>query len=149
MTTVAYETDFYGWALQQADLLKSRRFNDVDLNHLIEELQIMGARERRELVNRLCVLLKHLLKWQYEPEHRGRSWVNSIREQRRMIPKHLKDNPSLKGSFLELWEEAYQDARKEAAEETSLPLQMFPDQCQWTLEQAIDSDFWPESEQGQ
>ena len=144
MGAVAYDSDFYGWTQEQADLLQQRQFDKVDLQHLVEELQSMGARERRELVNRLCVLLMHLLKWQYEPDRRGRSWVNSIREQRRMIPKHIRDNPSLKVQFGELWDEAYEDARKEAAEETSMPVQTFPMACPWTYEQAIDPDFWPE-----
>ena len=145
MNAVSYEHDFYGWIQSQVALLQTRQFEQVDLEHLIEDLQIMGARERRELVNRLCVLLMHLLKWQYEPERRGKSWVNTIREQRRMIPKHLKDNPSLKGVFQELWLEAYDDARKEAALETSLPLQLFPNECLWTFEQVIDHEFWPEA----
>ena len=62
-----------------------------------------------------------------------------------MIPKHLKDSPSLKGVFQELWLEAYDDARKEAALETSLPLQLFPSECLWTFEQVIDHEFWPEA----
>ena len=141
----SYEQDFYGWTQEQAKLLQSRDFDKLDWEHLVEELHIMGARERRELVNRLCLLLMHLLKWQYEPERRGRSWVNTIREQRRMIPKHIKDNPSLKGTFSELWEEAYADALIEVVAETSLPKQTFPPLCQWTYQQAIDPDFWPEA----
>lgn len=144
MALASYEQDFYGWIQNQVALLQNRCFEQVDLEHLIEELQIMGARERRELVNRLCVLLMHLLKWQYEPERRSKSWVNTIREQRRMIPKHLQDNPSLKGVFPALWSEAYDDARKEAALETSLPLQIFPNECPWTFEQVMDNEFWAE-----
>lgn len=144
MALASYEQDFYGWIQNQVALLQNRCFEQVDLEHLIEELQIMGARERRELVNRLCVLLMHLLKWQYEPERRSKSWVNTIREQRRMIPKHLQDNPSLKGVFPALWSEAYDDARKEAALETSLPLQIFPNECPWMFEQVMDNEFWAE-----
>ena len=145
MSASAYDLDFYGWTQEQAVLMKHRRINELDWEHLIEEVESMGARERRELVNRLCILLMHLLKWQYQPNYRGRSWVNSIREQRRMIPKHMKDNPSLKSSLSELWEEAYEDARKEASDETSLPLQTFPEQCQFTIEDALNPDFFPDS----
>jgi hypothetical protein len=139
-----YESDYYGWTLEQADLIKSKRLDEVDFEHLIEELESMGASERRELLNRLRVLLAHLLKWKYQPEFRGRSWVNSIREQRRMIPVHLKQNPSLKGKLDEFMLDGYELARGVAADETGLPESTFPQECPWTFEQAMNAEFWPE-----
>ncbi|MGH8555990.1 MAG: DUF29 domain-containing protein, partial [Methylococcales bacterium] len=53
----------------------------------------MGASERRELINRLAVLSAHLLKWQYQPSFRGRSWQITIKEQRRQLQRLLNDNP--------------------------------------------------------
>ena len=144
MSTVTYEQDFFSWTVEQAALLKQRRFDLLDIAHLVEELEEMGQSEKRALVSFIEVLLMHLLKWQYEPERRSKSWVNTIREQRRMIPKHLQDNPSLKGVFPALWSEAYDDARKEAALETSLPLQIFPNECPWMFEQVMDNEFWAE-----
>lgn len=60
MATVVYESDFYGWTLEQTNLLKNGLF---DREHLVGELQSMSARERRELLSRLRVLMMHLLKW--------------------------------------------------------------------------------------
>ena len=59
-----YDTDFYAWVQDQAALLAARRFEELDLPHLVEELQLMGSSERGELANRLSVLLAHLLKLQ-------------------------------------------------------------------------------------
>jgi len=52
MGAVAYEQDFHQWALQQAELLHKAAFEKLDVTHLIEELQAMSARERRELISR-------------------------------------------------------------------------------------------------
>ncbi|MGB5599285.1 MAG: DUF29 domain-containing protein [Thiothrix litoralis] len=139
-----YESDYYGWTLEQADLIKNKRLDEVDFDHLIEELESMGASEKRELLNRLRVLLMHLLKWAYQPEYRGRSWVNTIREQRRMIPVHLKQNPSLKSKLEEFMLDGYALGRGGAADETGLPESTFPEECPWTFEQAMNAEFWPE-----
>ncbi|MGH8654156.1 MAG: DUF29 domain-containing protein, partial [Gammaproteobacteria bacterium] len=88
-----HNVDFYAWTEQQANLLKSGKLADVDLEYLIEELNSMGASERRELINRLAVLSAHLLKWQYQPSFRGRSWQITIKEQRRQLQRLLNDNP--------------------------------------------------------
>ena len=56
----------------------------------------MGKRDRRELVSRLTVLLADLLKWQFQPQFRSKSWQFTLREQRTQIAKLLKDSPSLK-----------------------------------------------------
>lgn len=143
-TATKYESDYYGWTLEQADLIKNKRLNEVDFDHLLEELESMGASEKRELLNRLRVLLLHLLKWQHQPEFRGRSWVNTIREQRRMIPVHLKQNPSLKGKLDEFMLDGYELGRGGAADETGLPESTFPPECPWTFEQAMNPEFWPE-----
>lgn len=144
MGAIQYETDYYAWTVEQADLLRNKRVGEVDIEHLIEELESMGASEKRELLNRLKVLLAHLLKWQYQPEYRGRSWVNTVREQRRMIPVHLKQNPSLKGKLVEFMLDGYELGRGVAADETGLPENTFPPECPWSFEQMLDHTFFPD-----
>lgn len=91
-----YESDFYAWTKEQAELLKHKTWEALDLPNLIEEIESLGRQERQELRNRLGVLLGHLLKWQYQPLNRGNSWLATIREQRREAARVLKENPSLK-----------------------------------------------------
>jgi hypothetical protein len=139
-----HDQDFYGWTQEQSRLLRAGRYEEVDFEHLIEEIESMGARERRELKSRLIVLLQHLLKWQFQPSHRSRSWLLTIKDQRRMIPDHLRDNPSLKPSLETLLEESYVLAKGKAADETDIPESAFPDSCPWTLQEVMDSEFLPE-----
>ena len=56
-----YEDDFYGWLLEQADLLRSRRFDDLDLDHVAAELEGLSKSEFSRLGSTLRVLLMHML----------------------------------------------------------------------------------------
>jgi len=138
-----YQQDFYSWARQQARLLRESRFQELDLSLLAEEVEDMGNRQYEQLESRLEVLFMRLLKWVHQPAYQGASWRRSIQEQRRKIPKHLRKNPGLKSSLPEIIVSAYEDARQGAADETGLPLSSFPASCPWSLEQALDADFWP------
>src|SRR2546428_13059372 len=91
-----YETDFFAWTQEQARLLRERRWDDLDLENLVDEVESVGGSERREIRNRLTVLLGHLLKWKYQPGHRGPSWTGTIFEQRGQLADVLRDSPSLR-----------------------------------------------------
>lgn len=139
-----HESDFHAWTEIQAELLRQGRLAELDTEHLIEELESMGASERRELGNRLAVLLAHLLKWRYQPERRGRSWMLTIKEQRQRARRVLRDNPSLKPRLPALIQDAYLDARVMAERETGLDEGAFPEACPWTGEQVLDDGFRPD-----
>ncbi|MSW82828.1 MAG: DUF29 family protein, partial [Actinobacteria bacterium] len=72
--TSLYEADFYAWANQQAALLRRGKLSSADIAHIAEEIESMGKSEKRELINRLTVLLLQLLKWRFQPGLRGNSW---------------------------------------------------------------------------
>ena len=143
MSAQLHNHDFYTWTHQQAELLREGRFNELDTEHLIEELASMGARERRELGNRLAVLLAHLLKWQYPPERRGNSWQRTIKIQRIEINDLLADNPGLKNELAELFAKAYQKARVLAADETHFDETAFPMEPPFDLREVLDLEFFP------
>ena len=144
MSNTLYEQDFYAWANEQARLLRAGRLGDADIEHIAEEIESMGKTEKRELVSRLKVLLMHMLKWQYQPTHRGASWQATIRVQRRELARHMADNPSLKTVFPQSLAEGYGDAAIEAAAETGLLESTFPVSCPWSTEQFMAPDFWPD-----
>jgi hypothetical protein len=138
-----YNTDFFAWTQAQASLLREEALEDLDLPNLAEELEAMGRRERRELINRLTILLLHLLKWQVQPDLRSRSWQNTIRTQRREIDLLLDDSPSLRAVLDECMIVAYPRACADATEETGLLLPSFPEACPYTPAQILDSGFLP------
>ena len=139
-----YEKDFYAWTVRNAKLIRYGKFSEVDVEHVAEEIECMGRSEKRELINRLAVLMAHLLKWQFQTERRSRSWEDTIEEQRISISDLLEDNPSLKHEINNKIDHAYRLAVFTAARETGLNKVTFPLACVFTLEQCLDSRFFPE-----
>jgi len=144
MITSLYEQDFYAWTKQQIDILKSGMLSDLDVDCLIKELESMGASEKRELVHRLALLLGHLLKWVYQPERRGNSWLATIDEQRLEVIDLIEDNPSLKYQLAQQFQKAYVKAVLFAVKETNFPKSTFPDSSPFSLEQILDKNYLPE-----
>jgi len=140
-----YETDFYGWVQDQVGSLRAGDLSQLDVMHLIDEVEDMGRSLQRALESRLEVLLMHLLKWQYQANLRSPSWRFTIKEQRRRIAKLLKKNPSLSSTVTETLVDAYESAVAAASAETGYEEAVFPTRCPWSFEQAIDPDFWPET----
>lgn len=141
--TTLYEGDYYAWIQRQVEMLRMRHWAGLDTETLIQEISSMGASERRELINRLAVLLAHLLKWQYQPSLQGRSWFLTLKEQRRQLARLLADNPSLHARLSGFIVEAYGDAILMAARETGLNETIFPVECPYSGEQIMDMEFCP------
>ena len=139
-----YETDYYAWALQNAELMKQGRFEDLDTAHLIEEIESMGASEKRALENSLIELMLHLLKWQFQKKRRGSNWEISIHKQRIAVEKILHDNPSLKYQLHERILECYVYASRYVVAETKLLLTKFPTECPYSMEQLADTEYMPD-----
>ena len=142
-TSNLYETDFYAWTLEQAKLLQEGAWEHLDIVNLVEEIESLGKQVRQELRNRLGILLGHLLKWQFQPNKRSKSWFFTLREQRRRIRQLLDENPSLKPYLPEAVQKAYEDGIDLAARETSLIDEHFPAECPYAIEQILDATFFP------
>ena len=138
-----YESDFHGWATLQAQLLREGRVTEADLHNLAEEINDLAGNRRKELRNRLTVLLMHLLKWQYQPGLRSRSWKLTIDEQRSEATELLDENPSLRPALLASIERGYHYALIRAERETGLPQTSFPATCPYASEQVLDLTFFP------
>ncbi|MCK5521825.1 MAG: DUF29 domain-containing protein [Thiomargarita sp.] len=143
MATKGYEKDFYIWLMANAELLRQRRLTEIDLDNIAEELESMAKRDKRELLNRLKVLLMHLLKWQFQADKRTISWKSTINEQREQVYLVLVDSPSLKYQLTERLQDAYRLALRAAINETGLPKNVFPINCPYSLEETLDDEFYP------
>jgi hypothetical protein len=142
--SVAYDDDFFAWTQEQARLLRAGELTILDAENLAEEIESVGISDRREIRSRLAVLLTHLLKWRFQPEARGSSWLGTIAEQRYRIELVVADSPSLRPFVLEALSMAYRKARVDATTETGLIETTFPDECPFSLEQILSEDFLPE-----
>ena len=164
--TDLYQTDFAAWCAQTAALLRAGQWHEIDFDVLAEEVESLAKSQRRELANRLTVLVMHLLKWQLQPQRRelGHSWASTIQTQRDALAKLLEENPSLDRQVGEVLRHIYPRARQRAIEEmapgwprlrvvlslqrdATLTSQALPPEppptCPWTDAQVLDLDFWP------
>ena len=140
-----YEADFYAWTQEQAKLLRERRWNDLDLENLVDEVEGVGSSEKREIRNRLVVLMAHLLKWKFQPGRRGSSWTDTIFEQRGQLADILESSPSLRSFFKKQIGSRYVGGRLKASKDTGIAVRLFPEECPFTAEQLLDPEFWPEN----
>src|SRR3954469_5411602 len=115
-----YDRDFYSWSLEQARLVREGRWGAIDRENVAEEIESLGREQFNKLESALRVLMLHMLKWDYQPAKRGRSWWASIGEQRLRLEDVLTDNPGLRPRFDEAITRAYRRARLRAIKETDL-----------------------------
>lgn len=122
---VLFERDETAWLEMMSALAASGRFAEMDYRHLSEYLADMAKRDRREVFSRLVVLLSHLLKWEHQPDRRCGSWKGTIREQRREL-RQLLESGTLRNHAEAVLADAYAEARRQAADETELSVDVFP-----------------------
>ena len=139
-----HEIDRFAWLEQQTRLLKAGALGELDIAHLIQELESEMGNERRELYRRLRVLLAHLLKWQFQPDGRSNSWRGTIRNQRNDIARLFKETPSLRRFLANELTAAYPEAVEWAADESGLGDDAFPTECPYSIDKILGRDFWPE-----
>jgi hypothetical protein len=139
-----YDRDYYLWIETTVARLRQKKFSEIDLVNLIEELESMGRSEKSALTSNLIVVLMHLLKYKYQPSKRTNSWRFTIKEHRRRLREAFKNSPSLRKYFTEVFGECYQDARDLAATETGLSLETFPCESPFSLEDTLNPDYLPD-----
>jgi len=137
-----YDEDVVAWAQEQAQLLRSGKWLQLDVEHLAKEIEDAGKSEKRALAHRLGVLVEHLYNWQKQPEQQGTSWLTTIRVQRLQVLALLDKAPSLKylAGQPEFWLGVWHDAVLLVRE---TELDDIPAECPWTLEQVLAPDWLP------
>jgi hypothetical protein len=141
-----YEDDLYAWSRRQAELLRARRFEDLDLDHLIEEVEDVGASLYRSVRSRIRTIIEHLLKLEHSPTREPRAgWRDTLITQRSDPREDI--TPTLRARVMAelpvIFERARNDAglrlreHGEDAAADALPLT-----CPYTLDQ-IMGDWLP------
>ncbi|MEZ5584492.1 MAG: DUF29 domain-containing protein [Candidatus Competibacteraceae bacterium] len=136
-------SDVYAWALQNAELIRQRRFNEIDIDNVAEALESVGRHEQQALQECLIGLLARLLRWRHQLTRRERSWQTQIQDQRAQLQEIFAKNPSLRTGLDALVDDAYGSGRVKAARDANLNLDTFPQDCPFQAEQILDQDFWP------
>ncbi len=137
----SYERDFYSWLLEQARLVREGRWDAVDRDNVAEEIESLGREQFNKLESALRVLMLHMLKWDHEPQLRSRSWVLSIEAQRLELEDVIADNPGLRPRIPEAIARGYRKARLEAARETGIAKESFPETCPYGWNDIVSRVF--------
>ncbi len=132
-----YDTDFALWIEQTAQLMRDHAFDQVDWENVIEEIESLGRSDKRALRSQVTRVIMHLLKWDYQPECRSNSWRGSIVEGHTQIEELLQDSPSLKPYLAQVLAKCYGNAVEQAGAETGLPINTFPVECPYTIDEVL------------
>ena len=131
-----YEQDYAHWAEIMAEKLQQKHFQELDIENLVEEIKDLSKRERDKLLSSIRLILHHLLKWDYQPQKRSRSWQITIQRERNNIELYLEDSPSLKKYLCDEWlKKMYPNASLDATQETGLD---FPKDCPYQVQQVLE-----------
>ena len=143
--TTNYETDVVACANGQATLIFAGQFDQRDWTHIAEEIENVGKSEQRELASRMAVLLAHLLKWEYQPSRRSKSWQFTLATQRKEVAYVLAEASSLRGKFDDAkWLEIlWAKAKTQAEAETGLDIDTFPEVCPWRVGDVLSEGWLP------
>lgn len=136
-----YEQDFYAWTQAQSELLRLGKWQSLDIENLAEEIESLGKQQKQELRNRLGILIGHILKWEYQPLLRSKSWKFTIVEQRDEVLDILQENPSLKPYLDEAIQKGFRQGVNLVLRETPLDYTDLPSECPYAIAQILDPKF--------
>jgi len=143
-TKTLYDTDFVEWAAHTVELLREGRFDEVDLEHVVEEIEDLGKSQRSAVRSQLSRMMMHLIKMRIQPERAGASWRNSIVNGRRKSRSKIEDSPSLwrhlEENLQKIYQQAVNDALFETGQEKRGKELGIPEQCPWSLHQLLKGD---------
>ena len=138
-----YDQDFATWTSETARQLRARRFDEIEIEHVAEEIEDMGKSERRELLSRLSVIILHLLKWKWQADKGTPGWKSTVIIQRAELRRLFEQSSSLKRAVASAVRDVYADAVESASVETGLAAVTFPRECPFSPEQILEQ-FFPE-----
>jgi hypothetical protein len=140
-----YEQDFPLWAEQQASLLRARRFGELDLDNLIEEVEDLSRRERDAVESFTETIVEHLLKLAFAPASRPRRGsLVTVDKQRAKLTRKLTTSlrnhleAELPALYIGLRRAVVRQLEKDRVRGDAVP-----PHCPYTLDQVLDPDWYP------
>ncbi|WP_446355412.1 DUF29 domain-containing protein [Coleofasciculus sp. G2-EDA-02] len=139
-----YDVEYDQWLALTISLLKENRFNELDKEHLIEELEDLSRREKKTVERFLEQIIRHLLLWQYwtaEHDYNANHWQAEIMSFRTQINEDLTQN--LRNYLQENQVKIYEKALNYVKQKTGYDVD-FPENCPYTLDQLLEMNWLPE-----
>jgi hypothetical protein len=142
-----YDEDIYAWSRHQAAILRgltSRRRdlpNDLDLEHVAEEIEDVGKSELKSVISHLRQMLVHTIKIASSPEADPvAGWKSEIIDHQALAHDHFTNAMRKDIDVDDIWRRARREAEKKLAVygEDMVPI---PEACPLTLDELLDEDL--------
>ena len=139
MAKTPYEADVIAWAQEQAALLRAGRLDEIDAEHIADEIEDVARAEIRELTKRVAALLGNLIERHSFRTANQPDFDPAVRRFRNSIARRLQRMPSLNIVLTDpkFWEDAWEDAVLFAANDSHAV--KLPTQCPWSLIEVLGS----------
>ena len=138
-----YEKDFYAWAVHNGKLLRDGKLSEADIENIAEEIESIGRREKRELIDRLTVLITQLLLWIYQSAKRNKSWESFIKLKRIEVNDILKESPSLEKELEREYKYYYERSVLITASQIGIEENVFPKSPPFNLQDCLNDFYFP------
>lgn len=135
-----YEIDDSAWLEKTINLLKARKFESLDLDNLIEELEDLGSEKKRRVESLLELVIRHFLLLQYwtsERDYNKAHWESEIVSFQNQLKRYLTTN--LRHHLEQALPDIYNDARSYCIKKTQNTV-MFPQECPFSLVHLLNLD---------
>lgn len=138
-----YEIDDYLWLQETVRLLKEKKFSELDLTNLIEELDDLGNEKRNKVESLLEQIIRHCLLleyWKSEYETNSQHWESEIVAFRTQLRKNLTTNlyNYLESQLTIIYKDAVRFTERKSR------LTNFPTECPYNLAQLLNEDWFPQ-----
>ncbi|MBD2290499.1 DUF29 domain-containing protein [Microcystis wesenbergii FACHB-1317] len=143
-----YEIDDSLWLEETIELLKNKRYEDLDLENLIEELEDLGNEKKFRVASFLQQIIRHCLLlqfWTREREYNQAHWQAEIVSFKDKLKRYLTTN--LRKYLEQEFDNIYEDAVRYVRQKTDNQVN-FPDTCPYSLEELLDPNWLPSYHQG-
>jgi hypothetical protein len=141
-----YEQDYPEWLGITLNQLQNRDLENIDWEHLIEEIAALGNEQRRKVESYLLRLLIHLLLYNYywssEKDWSGRGWEKEI-DNFRLELDLLLESKVLYNHCVKILDKIYIKARKNAIRKSELSPEIFPENCPYSLTEILNPEWLP------
>ena len=133
----AYESDVVAWAQEQAALLRAGQLDEIDAEHIADEIEDVARAEIRELAKRAAALVAWLIQCDFAP---GANHAPAIRRCRESIARRLRRMPSLNAAIAdpEFWRDVWDDAILSVlSDRPEVDASALPVECPWPATQIL------------
>jgi hypothetical protein len=131
------------WLEETIELLKNKRYEALDLENLIEELEDLGSEKKFRVASLLEQIIRHCLVlqfWEDERTYNRIHWRSEIVNFKNQIDNYLTTN--LRNYLTQELPRIYQKALNYVREKTDNQVS-FPGECPYSLENLLDLDWFP------